>query len=58
MDAVERHLEVFLHHLCNGRSGLYAQIYPYELLDNPPNPDSGRLRCIYPAVQNNKDRGI
>ena len=52
MDAVERHLEVILHHLCNGRSGLYAQIYTYELLDNPPDTDSGRFRCIYPAVQN------
>ena len=29
VDAVERHLEVILHYLCNGGSGLYAQIYPY-----------------------------
>ena len=52
MDAVERHFKVILHNLFYGDSGLYAQIYPYELLDNPPDTDSGRFRCIYPAVQN------
>ena len=58
MDAVERHIKVILHNICNGSSGLYDQIYTYELLDNPSNPDSGRLMRIYPAVQSNKDRGI
>ena len=52
MDAVKRHLKVILHNFYYGGSGLYAQIYPYELLDNSPDTDSGRFRRIYPAVQN------
>ena len=52
MDAVERHIKVILHNICNDSSGLYDQIYTYELLDNPSDSDSGWLMRIYPAVQN------
>ena len=58
MDAVKRHLKIILHNFYYGSNCLYAQIYPYQLLDNPSNPDSGRLMRINPAVQSNKDRGI
>lgn len=58
MDAVERHFEVFLRNIYYGGSGLYAQIYTYQLLDNPFSSDSGRFRCIYPAVQNHEDRRV
>ena len=58
MDAIERHLEVILHNFYYGGCGLYAQIYTYQLLDNPSDTDSGRLMCIYSAVQNHKDRRV